>query len=279
MTTKNSLLLIIKQNPGTDYISLVNKTSQNYGSINSARAALSRALKDLSAFGFVERRNNAFFLTEKGNLEINTQMKSKLLLRLNESIKSRNNLEEIDTIVKHLHTLIERSKADADLLKAARNSADFYIAELHDLLQKLQSKTEHFSYLQRVLAEQLETLKQFNFNDSCRMDFNEENFSKSIEFSKSQSTDSFVVETRNSQLLESIANATSTKPNANNLLLPIAEFKRVSDIIKQCLSSQSIQQEAVALHFGAAKIEFLLPNIMIYGPYATINEFAGKGKK
>ena len=279
MTTKNSLLLIMKQNPGADYISLLNKTSQSYGSINSARAALSRALKDLSAFGFVERRNNAFFLTEKGNLEINTQMKSKLLLRLNESIKSRNSLEEIDTIVKHLHTLIERSKADADLLKAARNSADFYIAELHDLLAKLQSKTEHFSYLQKVLAEQLETLKQFNFNDSCRMDFNEENFSKCIGFAKSQSTDSFIIETRNAGLLEKIAEAASTKPNANNLLLPIAEFKNVLDIIKQSLSSQSMQQDALTLHFGAAKIEFRLPNIIIYGPYAVINEFANGGKK
>lgn len=268
----------MKQNPGADYISLLNKTSQNYGTINSARAALSRALKDLNAFGLAERRNNAFFLTEKGNMEINTQMKSKLLLRLNESIKSRNGLEEIDTIVKHLHTLIERSKADADLLKAARNSADFYIAELHDLLLKLQSKTEHFSYLQKVLSEQLETLKQFNFNDSCRMDFNGENFSKSLEFAGHQSTDNFIVETRNAQLLEKIAEAVSTKPNANNLLLPIAEFKKVLDIIRQSLAMQSIQQDAVTLHFGAVKIEFLLPNIVIYGPYATINEFV-KGEK
>ena len=52
MTTKNAILLIVKQNNGIDYNSLLNKFSSSYSNINSARAALSRSLKDLISFGF-----------------------------------------------------------------------------------------------------------------------------------------------------------------------------------------------------------------------------------
>ena len=70
MTTKNAILMIVKQNSGIDYNSLLNKFASSYTNANSARAALSRSLKDLTAFGFLARKGNRFYLLEKGESEI-----------------------------------------------------------------------------------------------------------------------------------------------------------------------------------------------------------------
>ena len=88
MTAKNSILLIINQSPGIDYNSLLNKIAPNYSNINSARAALSRATKDLIVFGFVVKQRNNFFATDKAGALINSEMKNKLLMRLNQTINS-----------------------------------------------------------------------------------------------------------------------------------------------------------------------------------------------
>ena len=76
MTAKNAILLIIKQSPGIDYNSIVAKIASNYGSVNSARAALSRAIKDMNAVGLIEKRDNRLFATEKGQIQIRSEMKS-----------------------------------------------------------------------------------------------------------------------------------------------------------------------------------------------------------
>ena len=137
MTTKNSILLMIKQNPGIEYNALLNKYSANYSNINSARAALSRALKDLLIFGFLRKQENRFFATDKAIILVNSEMKNKLLLKLNSAINSKDPLSEINLIVERLSTLIERAKHDSGLLKAAKARSDFSISDLEKIETKI----------------------------------------------------------------------------------------------------------------------------------------------
>jgi len=80
---------MIKQTPGIDYNSLLNRVSANYSNVNSARAALSRAIKDLAIFGLVRKQQNRFFATDKAVLLVNSEMKNKLVLKLNQAIASK----------------------------------------------------------------------------------------------------------------------------------------------------------------------------------------------
>jgi len=166
MTTKNSILLMVKQNPGIEYNSLLNKFSANYSNINSARAALSRALKDLSIFGLVRRQQNSFFATDKAILLVNSEMKNKLVLKLNQAITSKKPETEINLIVQRLSTLIERAKHDSGLLKAAKASSDFSISDLEKIEKKIESQENHLHYLRKVLKNQIKTLSELDFNET-----------------------------------------------------------------------------------------------------------------
>ena len=150
MTAKNAILLIINQSPGIDYNSLLNKISPNYSNINSARAALSRAVKDMIIFGFIVKQKNNFFATDKATAQISSEMKNKLLMRLNHTINSRNADSDIDSIVRQLQVLIERGKQDATLLKAAKGSTKFHIQDLVVLEEKVSKQAKHFSYIQDI---------------------------------------------------------------------------------------------------------------------------------
>ncbi|MCX6799440.1 MAG: hypothetical protein NTW59_05095, partial [Candidatus Diapherotrites archaeon] len=130
MTARNNMLLIIKQHPGIEYPALLNKIAATYGSLESARAALSRSIRYLSALGFVARKENRLFATSKGTASLGTEMRNKLILRLNETVGAQDSLQKIDSIVEMLHTLIERSKQDSDLLRSAKGSAGFYISDI-----------------------------------------------------------------------------------------------------------------------------------------------------
>ena len=165
MAARDSILLIIKQSETIDYNSLLKLASSNYGSLNSARAALSRTLKDLSAFGLVQRQGNTIFITDKGAAQLNLEMKSKLLTKLNQSIKSKHRLFEADSIVKNMHTLIERGKTDSDLLKAAKGSVDFYLRDLERLNEDIKKQSTHLNYISKVLSSQIQSLNELGFND------------------------------------------------------------------------------------------------------------------
>ena len=158
MTQKNNILLIVKQSPGIDYNSLLNKVSSGYGSVNSARAALSRALKDLNAVGMLKRQGSNFFVTDKGATEINSEMKSKLLIKLNQRMKCKSPVDEINSIVEMLSTLVERSKQDRDLLKAAKGSTEFYVSDLLELKEQVDKRAHSLEYLSGVMLQRIEAL-------------------------------------------------------------------------------------------------------------------------
>ncbi|MDD4049930.1 MAG: hypothetical protein PHX47_02870, partial [Candidatus ainarchaeum sp.] len=104
MALSDSILLQISQKK-TNYNDLLTKMVSNYSSVNSAKAALSRALKNLVAFGEIEKNNDDYFLTEKGRQTIESKLKNKILININdllEKSRKKSSLEDVDEIVKNL---------------------------------------------------------------------------------------------------------------------------------------------------------------------------------
>ena len=205
MAARDSILLIIKQAKSIDYNTLLNRVSANYGSLNSARAALSRTLKDLNAFGLIQRRKNTIYITDKGAAQISLEMKSKLLTKLNQALKSKNRLQETDEIVTNLHTLIERSKNDADLLKAARGSVEFKLADLERLNERVKKQSSHLAYINKVLSGQINSLKELGFNDVKAITLTDEGLKEIERIFSTLHGKEFSLQSNDKKVMESLA--------------------------------------------------------------------------
>jgi superfamily II helicase len=271
MTQKNNILLIVKQSPGIDYNSLLNKVSSSYGNVNSARAALSRALKDLSAVGMLKRKGNSFFVTEKGAAEINSEMKSKLLIKLNQSMKGKSPVNEINSIVEMLSTLIERSKQDRDLLKAAKGSTEFFISDLSELKSDIDKKIHSLNYLSGVLLQRISSLQELNFNDSNQ--FKLDHGSKKLLFSvidKSSATE-MAVELLNPALLEKAAKSFNVKAHGNSITLEKASFKKLLSLLEK---TPQFARNPVTIYLSSLKIRIDPPYFYLTGPFKKLNKLA-----
>ncbi len=167
MALSDSILLQISQKK-TNYNDLLTKMVSNYSSVNSAKAALSRALKNLVAFGEVEKNKDDYFLTDKGRLTIESKLKNKLVININELLeksKKKSSLEHVDEIVKNLQIFLERSKQDPSLLKTGKTSSNFYIKDLEILKKEIDSSVSHYTYISTVLTNHIKILQDENFED------------------------------------------------------------------------------------------------------------------
>jgi hypothetical protein len=186
MTLSDSILLHIGQSK-TTYNDLLTRILPNYSSKASAKAALSRALKNLMSFENIQKDNNYYLLTEKGKVIVESKIKNKILLNINELIKKpikKENLENIDEIVKHLQIFLERSKQDSTLLKVGKTSATFYIRDLMILKKDLEKKITHLSYLNKVLEKQILILQEQNFEDVSILNLNGESINNIIKLAE-----------------------------------------------------------------------------------------------
>ncbi len=230
MTTRNSILLIIKQNQGIEYNFLLNKIAGNYGSLNSARAALSRAVKDLSALGMIRKKENSIFITDKGTASISGEMKGKLLVELNKLVSSPKNYENIDAIVSDLATLIQRSKEDSDLLKAAKSSADFSVSDLRKMQKSIESHLVHLSYLQKIFESQVEQIEKMNFSDSRVLTLNKEGIQKLSLLSDSAGYETITVEAGQEEINELKKHFPDSISRQNSLPLKSAKLEKLLEI-------------------------------------------------
>ncbi|MFH1586519.1 MAG: hypothetical protein ABID38_01530 [Candidatus Diapherotrites archaeon] len=269
MTTKNSILLIIKQNPGIEYSSLLNKVAANYSTINSARAALSRALKDLIAFGFVFKRESHLFATEKATTTINLEMKNKLLMRLNNAVKSRNSLGEVDTIVESLHNLIERSKEDTDLLKAARGSTDFYVSDIENLEKGIEGRREHLAYISKILGEQVKSLKNLDFNDIIEKELKQtpQLIQKIV---SNENLRDISVESADEEFLELISKNFDSKKRGRTVSI---QAKKLKEFLK-LFSSEAVKKNILRVNIYLSDRRVLLTPTKAYfiGPYSKLHK-------
>lgn len=274
MTTKNSILLIIKQSPGIDYNSLLNKLAQEYGSVNSARAALSRALKDLSALGMIERKENYVYVTEKGASLIESEMKNKLLLKLNNLVQGKNALFEINTIVEYLHALLEHSKKDSGLLKAARGSAAFSISDLIALNEKVQQQCKHLTHMSTVLSEQIEAIKGFDFNDAVKMPCNDSALESAQRLASAANLQEMLLESNDSAFLEKTALSLNQKIKGTALAVPALNFRETIKEIKALCAYP--KPNTYTFYLTPFKLVLSSDSAVFSGPYSKLKEILEK---
>lgn len=267
MTTKNSVLLMVKESPGIDYNSLLNKCSANYSNINSARAALSRTLKDLLVFGLIKRQQNNFFATDKAIILVSSEMKNKLVLKLNQAVNSKKPEEEIDLIVQRLSTLIERAKHDSGLLKTAKGSVDFNISSLKQTEEKILQQLSHLKYIQEVFNSQIKTLCELDFNDTKKTDFKK---SKKLvqKILIQNSLKEIIAETPNEQTIKTIEEEMNVKFKKNTLAVSESDLNKFFSV----LSKLSVpEKNRLVLFLPPIKINFSGDSTYFSGPFSFIN--------
>lgn len=163
MTSKTSILLIVSQNQGIDYQALLSKIAPNYANLNSARAALSRVLKDAVSFGMLTKQNHQLFLTDKGSSSLKVKMHDKLVLKLNQLMNVRSVSSNPDPLVQHLSILLERGKMDPRLFDNARASVNFSVDDVFKVHEGVKQNIKHLEYLEKSLSNQLQSLRDLNF--------------------------------------------------------------------------------------------------------------------
>ncbi len=267
MSTKNTVLLIVKQNKGIDYNSLVNKFASSYSNINSARAALSRSLKDLTTFGFLSRKGNHFYLLEKGESEIYSEIKNKLVIGLNDSLKQKKPENDVDSIVSKLQIMIQRGRDDNDLLKTSKSSLDFSISNLEDVEQQLKKKIKHLDYLSGVMNEQINSLKELDFNDSFTKPLNKDSAKLlSSLFSDKELT----VECQNEKTLVALAARFNSKARNNAFQLDKSDLKKLFSYAEK---NKQLPLGLITVFSSTIKAEFSRSNIVLSGPFSEIKKF------
>ena len=274
MTARNAVLLIIKQNQGIEYNALLNKIAPNYSTLNSARAALSRTLKDLRAFGLVTKQGNNLFITDKAAGEISSEMKSKLLLRLNQLVRSKHAPLSLNQIVELLHALIERSKTDPDLLKAAKGSTEFTVSELTRLNQKISSQVEQLTKVLKVFADQILALKSLDFHDARRLDLNQVTIHSIVEVANKLAPERVTLESENATLLDQLSAATVAKPKGNTLSLELKELPGVVESLARQVAEG--KKPYLSLYFPGVKALLDANGLEFSGPYSRLNSLLGE---
>jgi hypothetical protein len=196
MTLSDSILLQISQKK-TSYNDLLTRTLPNYSSKSSAKAALSRALKNLIAFGNIKKENNFYEITNKGENNIKSKIKNKILININELIiknKKTKDLRYLNDIIKSLQIFIERSKYDPVLLKIGKTSSGFYVSDIKDILLNLNETIKHYNYLNKVLEKQILILQEHNFEDRKTLNLDKKGISKLLDLCEFYNLEEFIVE-------------------------------------------------------------------------------------
>ena len=266
MTQRNNILLIVKQHPGIDYNSLLAKVSSGYGSVNSARAALSRALKDLNALGMVQRKGNKFFVTGKGAAEINQEMKGKLLIKLNSSLNSKRPVDEINGIVEMLSTLIERSKQDNDLLKAAKGSTEFYVSDLVELHKNIGKRVHTLKYLEGVMLQQISSLEELDFNDKRRLKLGK-GAGQVLERLAGKEEGEVAAEFSNEKMLEVFSQRHGLKPHGNTVSI---ETKKIAGLLAFVEKTPSPERSTINIYLPSVKVRVDAPYVYVVGPISKL---------
>ncbi len=271
MTARNSILLIVKQQPGVEYNELLNKISGNYGSIESARAALSRSIRYLNALGLVARRKNNLFATGKGAALLNSEMQNKLLLRLNEFMNGKEPTARFDKGVELMQTLIERSKQDRDLLLAAQGSVDFYVSDLAGLEKDVKKRIHSLQYLHKIFKQQISALKELDFPDFKRMRFDKESKMLVRDIAKELKAKVFTAECANEPFRQKALEHFHAKGRQHDLFLETKHLPKFLTFVE----NKSSERNPVTIFIAGIKVKIDFPHIFFTGPYKQLQKLLG----
>lgn len=268
MTFNNSVLLMVKQSAGNvkqpgqsesgglEYNEIFNKIVSSYKNENSARAALSRALKNLESFGMVKVEGSHILVTDKGIASINIEMKDKLILRLNEVMKKP--LNDLEEAVRLLLMLSQRGAQDIDLLKNAKENSSFTISDFEALRKKISERKEFLTRMDALIEKQIEKLRELNFNDFLESIVDDLFISKILELVKDSAV---TIESNEKGFVETLP-ANWKKPSA--ISAEGKEFANFFPLLQKFPSSK------ITIYFSAIKIVFSGGKAFCYGQHSDI---------
>ncbi len=263
--------MIVKQSDGIDYNSMLNKFSSSYSNSNSARAALSRSLKDLTTFGYLARKGNRYYLMEKGELEIYSEIKNKLVLALNSTMAQKEPYTQADEIAVKLQVVIERSRQDKSLLKTCKSSLNFNIADLEQVEADLKKNIKHREYISKILSDQVSALKELDFNDCIAVlsDSNSLRLIEKIFFSVQEPE--LVAECHSKELLAELAGLCAAKLRENSFSFPKEMLRNLISFFLQ--KSPGTNAPALTIFSSMLKAQFRNGRVFITGPYSELSKW------
>ena len=276
MVLQDSILLQVSQKQ-TNYNDLLIRMTPNYKSSDSAKAALSRALKNLIAFGEIEKREDSYILTEKGRHTVESKLKNKILIVINDLLsksKKTNSLQYIDDVIKNIQVFIEKAKIDPSLIKVAKTGSTFYISDLSLLSEDIEKKVEHYTHLLGILDKQINILKDQNFEDFYSTNLDEAGIAHIEDFAKKNN------------LIDITIDCDKDSPETILLFVKNDKFVRKSDYIFSTTISNMPELKKILLsnfeNTLQAKFKIYLNELLIktsfgrlyfFGPYSLISKF------
>lgn len=278
MTSKTSILLIIQQNPGIDYQNLLSKIAPNYANLNSARAALSRVLKDAVSFGMLTKQNHQLFLTDKGMAGLKVKMHDKLIIKLNQLMKVRSVASNPDPLVQNLSVLLERGKMDNRLLDNARAGVSFSVNDLEKVHAGLQENIRHLQYVEKSLSTQIGSMKELNFPVAHTQRLHE--FSPHMNSLISvSSADEVQLEHSSIDLSQNLTHpliqGLPATPKGNRVGIPATHM---NEIVSR-LGQQDVSLDGLRAYMGLLTLELTRENATIRGPSHIVEKFVSERKE
>jgi predicted transcriptional regulator len=279
MALSDSILLQISQKK-TNYNDLLTKMVSNYVSVNSAKAALSRALKNLVAFGEIEKNKNDYFLTEKGRQTIESKLKNKILININELLnksRKKSSLEHVDDIVKNLQIFLERSKQDVSFLKTGKTGSSFYISDLEILKKEIDSSVAHYTYISSVLTNHIKILQNENFEDYFVLNLDENLFLTFYFLIELYNIKELTIDCSN-QYPQTISffesNEVFVKKNNFTFKLQLKNFEILKSLLlKDFERSLSIRFK---IYLNDVLVKFSFGKVYFFGPFSIITKIKKK---
>ncbi len=279
MTLSDSILLHIGQNK-TTYNDLLTRILPNYSSKASAKAALSRVLKNLISFEDICKQDNYYMLTDKGKKIVESKLKNKILININELIKkirSTSSLENVGEIIKNLQIFLERSKQDPTLLKIGKTGSTFYIKDLENLKENIEKKVSYFSHLNKVLEKQILMLQEQNFEDVSILKLNSKSINNIIKLAEFYNISEILIdcnisEEKTIKVFEE--NYIFTKKSSNLFVLDIKNIEDFKKILFNNL--EDIIRTRFKIYVNEVVIKLKEGRLFFYGPHNLIVDIKEK---
>jgi len=278
MTLLDSILLQINQKK-TSFNELLTRIIPNYSSTESARAALSRVIKNLVSFEYIKKTEDFYEITEKGKKIVEEKLQDKMLNNINSinDILQKNqpskSLQSLDDIVRNLQIFLERSKEDQTLLKIGKTSAAFFISDLEDIKTNVNSRLTNFNL---SFERQIQALKDLNFEDQFIINLDNSAFELIKDLSITNNISELVIDCDktdiNSGMLFETHNEFIKKPD-NVFVLKLNDIELLRKLLLSRLDI--IMQTKFKIYIKEIAIYLKVGRLYFAGPYnqiATIKE-------
>jgi len=279
MTLLDSILLQINQKK-TTFNELLTKIISNYSSMESARAALSRVIKNLVSFEYIQKTEDFYEITNKGKKIVESKLQDKMLNNinsindlLNKSQPSKS-LQYLDDIIKNLQIFLERSKEDQMLLKIGKTSATFYVSDLIILKETVEKRLTNF---QSTLDRQINVLKELNFEDQFVANLDNNAFELIKEVAKENAITELIIDCDkadiNSAMLFENHSEFIKKPE-NVFVLKLSSIEILQKLLLSKLDI--IMQTKFKIYLKEVVVYLRVGRLYFTGPFSHINAIKEK---